>query len=521
MTFASFQHDPVRDAIKHLASANKLAVFVGAGAAVEAGMPQWPQLVHRLLLEASNHAGFRDDEQRQAWAEKTMLSELPPGAAGIAQTLLRERLGRALYNELYRPPDGSHPLKPTEFVPGPTANAVAALRITCDQERSEHGKMKILTTNYDDLLERALRARDDVASRQVLSLFWPHETRNEPPHAIKVFHLHGVLTSRTPRGNLTLTDTSFYRPSPSSPARDRFVTGILSDYRCLFLGTSFTDPNLMRFIYSAAQDRVAGLEEDEAFSAELRHIALFTHHSGDPPELRRVREEITRDRLSDAFVEPVFLDHFGDVSQFVYELRKRIEEEGMPHYDTRCRRVIGRILKNALYCARPERFAEAQDRQSRWLARTLKQTTDEVDKRCGSNLSAEKLTLSVWLLSEDGSEMTPWVMSDRLHRDPELIPPEPVDVHSRWLAVRAVCGGTWIQTGDPQQRSSWSYIAAFPLLVADGNRKGRLCVGALSLTTMTPKGETWLHKRGPHQRELNNRLNGAVADWLISLAENP
>ena len=106
MTFASFQQEPVQAAIKRLASAQKLAVFVGAGVAAEAGMPPWGQLVHRLLLEAAKHARLRED-QREAWAAKTMESEQAPGAAGIAQTLLREggvnRLDAVLYRDLYRP----------------------------------------------------------------------------------------------------------------------------------------------------------------------------------------------------------------------------------------------------------------------------------------------------------------------------------------------------------------------------------------------------------------------------------
>jgi NAD-dependent SIR2 family protein deacetylase len=229
VTFATFENADVLGAIKLLAGADKLAVLVGAGVSAEAGLPSWPRLVERLLTEASKSVpDFLDEKQRAEWVERTMRTELPPGAAGIAQSMLKDDLPRVLRKELFRAPESKRAASAKVFSPGPTAHAVAALRVAWDAA-SPRDVMKIYTTNYDDFLERAIVDRQDVDAK-VIPWYWPNPRTKLPANRIKVRHLHGYLAGTRPAGTLTLTDTSYIDRSsaikPESTDRLSFRPGL-------------------------------------------------------------------------------------------------------------------------------------------------------------------------------------------------------------------------------------------------------------------------------------------------------
>lgn len=465
MTFASFDNREVQRAIDLLVGADKLAVFVGAGISAEAGLPGWTLLVERLLGHAARRAPhFRTNAQREAWVKRTMLTELPPGAAGIAQSLLENKavLARALRAELYRPPaEGALTLRPRNFSPGPTAHALAALRAVRDR-CVPHSVMKILTTNYDDLLERALRERNDVTA-DVIPWYWPEPRKKPPRNRIKVHHIHGYAVSGRPLGDLILTDNSYHARNSAAESRDDEIRSILSTHSCLFLGSSFSDPNIIKYIFESAGSRRARRSSDAADGAPVaeppQHVALFTHHSDDPPEVLKTREEVIRTRVADAFTMCVFLDYYADVSQFVYEVARRIETEARTPYHTRARALLIPILRRVVYTRNRAQFDAAQPKLNARLAQVLKRVVRDVDKECGTCLGDEQLAMSLWLLDERGASLSPWVATDRIHRDPRLIQTVELRPKSRWLAVRAVCEGKWLAEPRSSEQSRWTYIA--------------------------------------------------------------
>jgi SIR2-like domain len=516
MTFASFKSTDVQDGLKLLATADQLAVFVGAGVSAEAGLPRWPELVKHLLFAASEKLPhFADDKERRSWVARTMLTELPPGAAGIAETLLKDDLVPTLAHELYRRPDDGVLAKSSDFEPGPTGHAVAALRRACDS-RNRH-PMKILTTNYDRLLEKALLARDDVEKEEVCSIVWPFDNNDLPKERVKVHHLHGYFNGTKRVGDITLTDASYYASRPSAHLRDKEVLDILAKTRCLFLGTSFTDPNIMRYIFTSAEERRLAHPRTRG-PQQPQHVAPFSHHSVDPNEIRTARQQIAETRLSGTFTKAVFVEHYADVSQFVYDLRNQIAQEGYVRQDLRAAKVIKPILSRIIHPDEPVAFDKAQPNLSKKLQAILKAIVAKVDKTSKSQLSSEPLALAIWLLDEAGERLTPWITTDRAHRDPHLLFKANVVPDSRWLAVRTVCEGKLLQ--DLPEDSRWTFIASTPLLI-DDESPGRACIGALTIATLASLEKSSLYSlNDTHLRALSMRLNDDVGRWLTS-AEKP
>jgi hypothetical protein len=519
LTFASFSKPQVGKAIDRLASADRLAVFVGAGISAEAGLPTWSEFVADLLSRGAERIKhFDSDEQRAAWVERTLRTEQPEAVAGIAQILLGKDLPPILREELYRNRSDGRRQRPSSFAPGTTARAVAALRVAWDA--GEHRpRMKILTTNYDDLIEQALRDRDDVHETAVVPIYWPMRRPAAKPGQIKVHHLHGFQPRKGgPKGDIVLTDKSFYSPGESEVARRHEVSDILTHSTCLFLGTSFSDPNIIRYMAEAARLRRAA----HGFSASKQlgpvHVAVFTQRSEDPPGAQRVQEQIAASRLEESLTEALFLDHYSDVGQFVFEVRNRLAESSYRNHHRRARDLIRALQRHVLFVGQPARYDRAQPELNKRLSTILRQGLKTVDSERGTDLCSEPIAAAVWLMDEAGTAITPWLTTDRIHRDPNLLQTVEVAPDSRWLAVRTVCEGRFMREPRDPQESRWAYLVGFPLLVDDGY-EGLVPIGAITLSTTADAGRTALAGLDHEGRTLlREAIGGSIGDWLLQAA---
>ena len=107
-------------------------------------------------------------------------------------------------------------------------------------------QLTILTTNYDDLLERALLGAG-AGKRQIRS--YVQRRAQLPPAAIPVTHLHGFAGREGKPKALVLTEEQYHRMQRGSSWQEEYVTERLENSLCLFIGTSLTDPNLIRYLY--------------------------------------------------------------------------------------------------------------------------------------------------------------------------------------------------------------------------------------------------------------------------------
>lgn len=196
MSFASLNNPQADDVIRRFSEAEKVTLIVGAGASMEASLPSWRELVERLLRRvAQADSGLKDRESEAAWVARTIASEGLLGAAAIVEAMAQGSLQTLLPQELY----GSAGAAAIE--PGPIACEVANLRKSFD------GALAILTTNYDDLIERALLARGFAAGK--VKSYVRHHT--PAAGAVPVTHLHGYAgRGQTPK-QLVLTEGHYHR----------------------------------------------------------------------------------------------------------------------------------------------------------------------------------------------------------------------------------------------------------------------------------------------------------------------
>jgi hypothetical protein len=281
------------------ARVNELALFIGAGVSMSAGLPSWSALLDLL----ARRAGVPADE-----AAELRLLPAQDAATLIVRTL-DEPLEHALDAVLAADKHGlSHAL-------------LAALPM-----------WEAVTTNYDDLFERAWTA---IGRTPAVLPFEPAQA--DRPYLLK---LHGDLNRRR---NVVLTRDHYLRFEGANGALAGVVQGLLMTRHVLFAGFSLADENFLHLVDEVRRvredDRILGTALallDEPFRRRLwegeLHYQAFAQRPADP---RRIDEVLAAAaRRMEIFLDLVAHEATEDTSFLLdrrYEHLLTTEERRLSH----------------------------------------------------------------------------------------------------------------------------------------------------------------------------------------------
>lgn len=494
MSFASLAQEPVAGLIERFASASEVTLLVGAGASMEAELPSWRELVERLLeTVAEEQTELGTSELRQSWIERILNRDDLLGAAAVVEVMAAQSLDTLVPRHLYDEPGAAG------YRPGPIARQVAELR-RCFGE-----SLEILTTNYDDLIEQAL-----IDSRFAPSRIRSYTTNRSPDGraagAIAVTHLHGLAGRGGSPKKIVLTEEHYHRMQRGSSWQEKLVTERLMKSHCLFVGTSLADPNLIRYLY--------GYEPP----SHPRHAAIFVRESepDGPSEVRAVLERSAAERWRRCGVESIFVDHFADAAQLLYEVRYRRESKGdYTPIGERAEQLITSAEHGLDAGGALEEFARRQVLFSSGMREIRDSVVTTLADDVGLAVPAsEKLGVALWLLSSDGKMLTGWMHSDRAHQDPSTVAPVPIAAASDWIAVRAVCRGTRVEDDLDTYASRWRFARGLPIVL---ERSSRVPIGALTLTSTKAGAQSVLCKAPAETLDEIHRYLASMAARLVEL----
>jgi hypothetical protein len=398
----------------------------------------------------------------EAWIARTLERDDLLAAGAIVEAMASDDLETLLPEELYGA-DGA-----AAYEPGPIAHEVARLS-SCFGER-----LTVMTTNYDDLIERALL--HGGYAKKLIKSYVTHR-HMLTPGAVPVTHLHGFAGREGEPRRLVLTEEHYHRMQRGTSWQEQYVTKQLEQTLCLFVGTSLTDPNLIRYLYGYKKPSVRS------------HAAVFVRQGdmeGPDDAIRAVREEAATKRWNRCGVEAIFVDHFADAAQLVHEISYcRASGSAYVPVADRAASALAAIADVALRTnADADAFAGRQVDLSRWLRETLYRTL-----RSALNADPptdESLALALWLLDADGTAITGWAHSDRAHQDPLTIESVPIRPDSTWVSVRAICQGVRVELDRASDVSRWRFVRGLPLIL---DSPTRLPIGCLTISSTRP-GET-------------------------------
>lgn len=291
----SFSRQPhLRDLFQDLSnSTTPVTLFCGAGVSVDSGLPTWLGLI-RNLAEKIDPKEVRDlvlsdgvDLQRKAELILSLVKGTQQEASLVSEALYRGGLGGLAGGQL--------------------ARAIAAVVAALDS------RVRLVTTNYDDRLEVALRGigrepRSLTLSELTDSSEWFDQ--NPVGTTVDVLHLHGYLLSDSQQGlPIVLSESDYF--ATSRDVQD-FVSLMLEKTTVLFLGVSLTDSSIVTPLRHAARSEkmmgsynITVRGQDPRFTHKVHHSYAVT------------QAEFCRRALG---TKVAILKSYGQLSQCVAEL---------------------------------------------------------------------------------------------------------------------------------------------------------------------------------------------------------
>lgn len=170
------------------------------------------------------------------------------------------------------------------------------------------------TTNYDKLIEGALRDEGKIVDVKTAV---PQLATTRPRRDATIYKMHGDV-ERPDEAVATRDDYETY-------ARDReaFVTALAGDLvskTFLFLGFSFTDPNLE---YVMSRVRLSFAANQRRHYAVFRKRMKKDNETDEVFEFHRVRQALVVEDLKRFNVKVLLVDEYSEITEFLAELVRR------------------------------------------------------------------------------------------------------------------------------------------------------------------------------------------------------
>jgi hypothetical protein len=230
--------------------------------------------------------------------------------------------------------------------------------------------------------------------------------------------------------------------------------------------------------------------------------------------VRAEMEEAATRRWGRCGVQAIFVDHFADAAQLLYEIgyRKTVGAEAYRPVGERVDEVI-RCVERGLAVGDQEKFAKRQVALSTGLRMLLKGIIPLTLSLSKLRQGDEILGLALWIFAEDGNGLTGWAHSDRAHQDPSTVTPVPVRASSSWVSVRAVCQGTIAEFDRDNYASRWRFVRGLPLVLEEPTR---LPIGALTISSSVPAEQSVLTKM---PEDIRAALHAALQSVALRLLQ--
>jgi hypothetical protein len=259
----------------------RLTPFLGAGVSAPYGLPQWQDLVMRILIDESWQAFGEFWKNYQTPLAVWMSENFDFGLESLAR-FAKSRFAvntgsgrRRDFNDYVA--SKIYERSPEERPPGETAlTAVADLIAASEAQPGGRAIPAVVTLNFDDLLERELALRA-VEAEAV------YDGRRRRPAALAVIHAHGFLPRgrRAPASDLIFTEDDYNRFALQTVHWAQVeLMSRLRNGTAVFIGMSMSDTNLRRLLDATRDGR------------GMRHFAVRRRLQLTPEARREAAERI-------------------------------------------------------------------------------------------------------------------------------------------------------------------------------------------------------------------------------------
>lgn len=233
---------------------NNFSLFLGAGVSMSANLPSWWNLLNDMI-DTCKQKEFKDGD-----IEK--LTKVCYNSSIVMGRFVRMMMEKKSNDEDY------YQCLHDALYGGISAYRSPLIDEICNLVDSKKSQAQsIITYNFDDVMERALRKRG-IRNYSVFG-------QNQPQRFFPIYHVHGFIPYANKddiKSVPVLSEEEYHRVYASSYNWSNVEQlHALSRTTCIFIGLSMTDPNLRRLLDIAIQDS----ENDPRHFVFLPRISEF------------------------------------------------------------------------------------------------------------------------------------------------------------------------------------------------------------------------------------------------------
>jgi hypothetical protein len=225
--------------LKEIYKKGNLVIAVGAGASCQSGLPTWNGLIETLF---DNYIKIRYGdslvspimEEIKNYLRRQFGDTTPIVMTHYLQSMLKEEeflemVHKSLYYKFDETP-----------LPGQITKSITKLT------KNQNGIKSIITFNFDELIELALT----IQSTEHTSV-WLEKHLNSIK-GVPVVHPHGFLPYNKKQNEpywIVLAESDYHTQyNDLNSWSNKYLQKVFTEYTCLFVSTSITDPNLRRIL---------------------------------------------------------------------------------------------------------------------------------------------------------------------------------------------------------------------------------------------------------------------------------
>lgn len=293
-----------------------VSLFLGAGVSVDAGVPLWDDLIHKLLINMIDiHLGGIEWEEDVEKISRLAYSDREDSPITqmryIRSAFENEEYFELVHKILYE----KRPKCDTTLL-----NAIANLAIP---RRNHIGVKSIVTYNFDDLVE--LNLRNKVEYKTIY-----REEDIPDINKLSVYHVHGFLPMEAELEDFKNCELVFSEEDYHKVYRDAYCwsnivqLNAFRDSTCLFIGSSLTDPNMRRLLDVASRNE----EKPRHFAIIKKKEHIITGNKKQKELLQKYNEmdyRIREEYYKSLGINILWVDRYEDIPELLnFLIRERI-----------------------------------------------------------------------------------------------------------------------------------------------------------------------------------------------------
>ncbi len=316
---------------------NRLVLVLGAGVSMEQGLPSWNTLLQKLLIRAlsAQQAVGPEEALLLAGFFVKLFDPSPLIAARYLRQNLPESKNKLGFEEAVR--EVIYDRLDVKNI----SDTIKEVRQFCAAPGRSPNLDSIITYNYDDLIEQTLDDSDvEIRFKTIHGV-----GMQASPFELPIYHVHGFLprVGRLQKNHaITLSEDIYHEQYNDIYSWNNIVQiNKFRDNTCLFIGLSFTDPNLRRlldiarlqkgtkskhYLVKKKYDRSALMKNlRPMLKSEFAGVTGTKKNKLAPVQAAKLLADSTEafeEKDARSFdVETVWIDDYGEIPKILKEIR--------------------------------------------------------------------------------------------------------------------------------------------------------------------------------------------------------